>query len=253
MRKKFSIENMHSAVFELLVSGAYDRKKFTRPMSKNARNLFGSLLKFVAGQPTIGGSQPIVRAIEPLYDPLMYEDYVLKYDMSTYADYVSKLDIKTIDDAMLVLLMERMSDKVWVDQNIKEIINVPCVPSRHKEVYDWFTTFVFSDFNENDIRKICDVALMTNLDFIKACASDIRDYDKHSVSYLYAVVLSEIQKKRAIKMKDNAVSDMLSKKLLSAFEIESEARRSKRTHEFKDKSEEWNMDIEMARLARENK
>lgn len=177
----------------LLLNSLNDRSSFAafeRPMSKAARKLLADVIDASVSFSMLKPKRAAQILVDG-YDPIKYEDAVHRYDSRSIIKGIPK-KIKTEEQYKYYVTLDCTKDPAWLEKN--EIsANRNKVGSIEQDgvikLYNWFTTkFLASDFSEHDLNKIVHMGSdIFDINVIMSEGLKIKDLDKHTVSYLYAI------------------------------------------------------------------
>jgi hypothetical protein len=205
--------------------GAAEKKRFSLPMSKLARKLLVDIVKWSRGSVWVGANlKQTAQALSEHFDPILYEEAAHVYDVTKYIKLLEAKKIKNVQDYIAHIKLSNLQDEKWLRANSMQVkgARVGLVSSpRSIEVYKFLTEeFLLSDFNEAELNKLAYLGSeMFDLDIIRSEAKRIKDPDKRTVSYLYAIVRDKAIRQDTVRAKNEEVADQARAKLAGLFTI----------------------------------
>jgi hypothetical protein len=236
-----------------------NKQIFSRPMSKKARMLLNSILKWAyhySGK-CFKSTMPAVdcyNAFAAEYSPIKFEDACHRFDMGTYVSTITKTHKPNKADNLIGLMLLRCLSDSWVNDNgIKENASRvgTLTTDRAAQIYEWATTnFLITDFTDAELNKLATLAdEKYTLQAVKDAAAQIYDVDKRSISYLYAIVRDSAMRNDFARDKERALSSRYESSLKQLFANAG----PKIEHELEDKTAEWNRERAWLELMRDIK
>lgn len=193
----------------ILLGHVRDKTKivlFERPMSKKARQLLFDMAKATTSFSTLKPSDAVQTLIHT-FDPIRFEEAVHKYDMSKIVKLIPK-KIKKLEDYEYYVTLTFVDDQEWLEKHDVE-------PNRNKvgmltgngqavELYRWaVSSFLLTDFTEADLNKLAHMGSgIYDVNTVMSEGAKIKDADKRSVSYLYAIVRDSAIRHHSVKQKE---------------------------------------------------
>lgn len=232
---------------ELALLSMPNKHVFSRPMSKKARTLLNGILKWAyqhSGK-CFKSSSPAVdcyTAFIKEYSIIRFEDACHRFDMATYVSALNKsFKPNKAENLLKLMLLSNLEDNAWIaDNGIKSNVNRVGSLKTEKTIalYEWLTThFLVTDFTEIDLNKLSAMGdEKYPIQVIKEAAGNIKDIDKHSISYLYAIVRDESARAEVTRSREHASSSKNDELLQQLFANTG----PKMQHEIPDKTNEWN-------------
>jgi hypothetical protein len=245
---------------ELALLSLPDKQVFSKPMSKKARTLLNGILKWAyqhSGK-CFKSASPAVdcyRAFVKEYAAIKFEDACHRFDMSTYMSALNKnFRPNKADNLLKLMLLANLEDNSWVSDNgIKSNVNRVGSLKIEKTVvlYEWLTTqFLVTDFTEIDLNKLSAMGdEKYPIQVIKEAASNIKDIDKHNISYLYAIVRDSAARAEVTRNREH-ISDSKNDELLRQL---FSTTGPKQQYEIPDKTSDWNREREWIDVMRDLK
>lgn len=181
-------------VVSVAISTLPNKEVFARPMSRKARALLSIMIDWLKNKPGLLAKFAVI------YDPIQFEEVCHRYENTyKYKEFLKDVKTKVEQEILDVATFKNLKSHEWVQRltpnsNISGRISSP----QSTEVYRWLTAnFLLTDFSPEELNKIAFLGEYS-LDLIKQVARGIRDTDKRSVSYLYAIVIDQAEKNRVI-------------------------------------------------------
>lgn len=194
---------------------------FELPMSKNARKLLYGMLNSMSTYI----STRLADCAEILYrgfNPILFENCVHKYQVDTLLKKLPKR-INGLEQFEYYIQLKFLEDDKWFEKSEipRNRYSIAALNDAASDLYIWLRhNFLLSDFTDADLGKISHLGTGTfNVDIIKEEASKIRDPDKRSVAYLYAIVRDIAIRQHAIEKKDKIISEASIDKLASVVAV----------------------------------
>jgi len=221
-------------VVSTIINALPNKSAFLRPMSKDARALLTTMIHWSTPWP---GVLPKFAA---QYDPIAYEEACQKYVTFKYKDLLKGHKPKTHEEVLDILTLRNLQNYEWsskLQPNVHRVglISLP----RSADVYRWLTShFLLTDFNGYDLNKISYLGdEKFSLEVIKQEAARISDPDKHSVPYLYAIIVDVTERGKIASSKEQQTEKRYSDKLTRLIQ---EAAEPKMVHKFDgDETSRW--------------
>jgi hypothetical protein len=179
------------------------------PMSKKARKMFFDMMTALN---SIGKMKPkeCAKILSESYSAVGFEDLVHKFEPSSILKLLPKR-VKTLDEYRFYISLKFLSDSEWCEKNEVQFNRnkVGGLSGKAAELYKWMTeSFLMTDFNEYDLNKIAHMGSgIYDLETVITEGNKIKDPDKRSVSYLYAIVRDDALKQHALKQRDQSRDD----------------------------------------------
>ncbi len=193
----------------ILLGHAQDKSQiiiFERPMSKKARQLLFNMAKATTSFSTLKPREAVQILIDT-FDPIKFEEAVHKYDMGQIVRLIPK-KIKKIEDYKHYITLDFIEDPVWLEKNEVAInrnkVGMLTGHGQSIELYRWMvSSFLLTDFNEADLNKIAHMGSgIYDINTVMSEGSKIKDTDKRSISYLYAIVRDSAIRQHTIQQKE---------------------------------------------------
>lgn len=225
---------------------AFPQNTFSKPMSKKARILLNGVLDWGyqwSGKcyKSSNPSRDCYKAFIDVYTPIKFEDACHRFDMSTYITLLNKSYKPNKPDGLLdLMLLKNLEDQTWVNNSgLKSNVNKVGVLTSEKavELYFWLTnSFLITDFTEMELNKISEISGdRYSLATIKQEADRIGDQDKHTISYLYAIVRDATSREEVLRGKEKTMESRNEERLRVLFADTG----PKQQHTTPDKTAQW--------------
>lgn len=170
-----------------------NKEVFMRPMSRKARALLGIIIDWLKNKPGM------LAKFANVYDPIVFEEACHRYDTYKYKELLKDVKAKTEQEILDVATLKNLKNHEWSERLAPNTHRAGLISNpRSAEVYRWLTTnFLLMDFSPEDLNKVAFLGEYA-LEHVKQTARNIKDKDKHSIGYLYAIVIDEAEKNKVI-------------------------------------------------------